>query len=262
MTGGIARVARDPSNHGVTIFAVVWGTRVREARLGSIGYRCELCGELAVGDCFSVETADHVYYIRGKYRETARFVRCRACGSELEPPGPDLFPEEVDEATVLAAEEFVARTNPAQSGSGGTPLLELGELPAGVTRHQCAMIHAIRMAMDREAADDRVGGNMKGLVILATFAILFGLVFSVVGVREDRVLPVVALFVVVGVLVGIGLYRLHRWLPVRATVRRIGPNLRRAMAATGETRETLLYAAHALEGDDPKARRVLERFPS
>ena len=40
-------------------FSIVWGTKVREVNLGSVGLNCAWCGELTVGDCVRVDEASH-----------------------------------------------------------------------------------------------------------------------------------------------------------------------------------------------------------
>ncbi len=237
-------------------FAIVWGTKIREVDLGSVGLNCAWCGEVTVGDCVRVDEASHVYYIRGKFKEKGRYLRCRLCAIAQGVTEPDLKPERINEEMVWPSREILAATNPVLAAHPHEPAPLDGELPPGINRRQWAFLSGLESAMERERAEDRVGGNIQGLVVLSAIACVGLLIYIVMQVPDGSRWPWVCVWAAGTGLLSYMLYRLNRWMLFRATFRRYGPHLKRHLRATVAPMATLQKAAEALG----KSRRDIRRF--
>jgi hypothetical protein len=224
-------------------FVFVWGTRVREIDKGSVGFQCAYCCEVVVGDCVSVEVANHVYFIRGRFKERSRYIRCRLCGIGQDIADYGLLPEQMAEDQVWPSADALARTNPSQAGAPLGACVPESDLPGGITRRQWALLSGLEAALEREAADDRVGGNTEGLVSISALGVIGSLVAIWVKVPEGNRSPALLLMLTGWIVVAFGIYRLHGWMLFRATLRRFGPHLRRHLRATGDSLEMLRIAA-------------------
>jgi hypothetical protein len=153
-----------------------------------------------------------------------------------------LVPEKIDEEAVWVSDGMLARTNPGRSGRDPEGI----DLPDGIHRRQWALLTGLEAALEREGASDRVGGNTDCLWLIAGLGFVGSLVAIFVKLPAGGRSPWIILTLVLGGVVGFGLYRLHRWMLFRATYRRFGPQLRRHLRATEVPLETLQAAADVL----------------
>jgi hypothetical protein len=228
---------------------IVWGTRVRETAVGAIAVNCRYCGELTIADCFGVATADHVYFIHGKFRHSGFFIKCRLCGIPQEMPPATTPVQLATENETRPSPDFLRATNPGLAEIRPSPVPLEEELPPSVSRKEWSIVHGISVEIRRQDADDKVSGNIDPLYLLTLMgaaggAIAIWLKFE----HRSKTIPLALLVTGTCVLLFL-IMRLHRFLLNRALHREMAIYVRRNLTHTGNNMQSLVAAAVALGRD-------------
>jgi hypothetical protein len=228
---------------------IVWGTRVRETAFGAIAVNCCYCGELTIADCFSVESADHVYFIHGKFRASGFFIKCRLCGIRQEMPAATTVIHLETENETRPSPGFLRATNPGLAGICPPPVPLEEQLPPSVSRKEWSILRGISLEIARQDADDKVSGNINPLYILT----LMGAAGGAIAIwmefeHKSKSIPLALLETGTCVILFL-IHRLHRFLLNRALHHEMAIYVRRSLAHTGNNMHSLVAAAAALGPD-------------
>lgn len=90
---------------------IVWGTKIKRRRLGSVAECCPVCNEIRRCELFRLGAASHVYYISfGQGHLVGHELECAGCKTRL-PTNVNCFKSVEDERDV-SLEHLIAATHP------------------------------------------------------------------------------------------------------------------------------------------------------
>jgi len=141
-------------------FVLVWGNRVKEEPIGSIAINCPACGERVIADTFRVLKASHLYFIRGRFKEVQKYVRCRLCAVPSELPqetNPKQPPSSFD---LTPSNEFIKDTNPQIINVTPKTSDQSGNSENVVPRHVLALFHGIFHEINKQKSSSKAAGNV------------------------------------------------------------------------------------------------------
>lgn len=156
-------------------FVIVWGTRVKEEPAGSVAIDCPVCGERVIADTFKVLKASHLYFIRGKYKEAQRYVRCRLCGVPSELPYQANSETSPEFNVIVPSNNFINETNPGLSKLSSKPSDKVFNVPDGSQRHIFALFQGIFYEINKQKSSSKAAGNAEGLIMIV---LMTGLLLS------------------------------------------------------------------------------------
>lgn len=238
------------------MFVFVWGTRVKEDKLGAIAIDCPICGERVISDCFVVYKASHMYFIRGKFKEVGRYLRCRLClnASRL----PDSVSTKVSSPDqIVPSMEFIKDTNPNLLEGDKQELKFDNEFPVGVTRLRWALCNGILQAIRGQNNSSKAAGNAEGLIIMVLMVALFSSMLVYHRFQQSPMIPLAILIALTVSLVG-ALYVLQDILMFRAVYKLINKDIQRYLYHQNENYNVLLNCAVSLGRPFKKVAKYLK----
>lgn len=234
--------------------AVMWGTKERDETVGAMAMDCPACFERTVADVCVISQASHVYFIAGRFRETARYAICRLCGSFVAVPTGSGEPVEIAPETVLADDDLVRQTHPALLELEPGPPPGAEPPPEGLSHAHMAFVKSIPEALKRRSR--KVGGWSGGVAVLGLLSAI-----AMAAVVNGTAGPEAALGLGAVVLAGAaaGAVWLHLDLVHGGVARRRRAGLRRLLEHTGTDYNSLVAAVAYLDKGRGKALRHLRK---
>ena len=242
----------------MTVFAFVWGKRIKEEILGVTAMDCPACGQRVIADVIDVYKATHVYFIRGKYKKVASVVRCRLCVIEFDDIPTNFKIAPVTEGfNIEPTKGLIKETNPELLNTTPTPLPLHFELPQDVRRHQWAFLLAIDQHIEKETSSGGAAGNAQGLFILVGMAALFGSMLLYSRYKDSSSVPLVLLVLTVAVLFYL-IYQLQDLLIFSAVHDKFRDYLIRYMVYTSDKISDLILCSKFLGSHFKKVHKYLK----
>ena len=238
------------------MFFICWGTKVRERPKGAIAFNCPHCGEITIADCTSVQTAGHVYFISGSYKEKTDYLQCRLCGMFNRPPPQVTVSEPPSEREALPTPEFTRSTDPRLEGARPIPIPYEDQLPATVSRCQFALMNGVLGVFQKKGEND---GAMKAVLVLGMIGLIIAITAVWVNYSLKHKQVWTGLILTATVAFIIFFIRLQRAIVWRAVDRSFAKHLWRYLAHTDDTLGGLSTAADALGPGYTDVRRFFER---
>ncbi|XOF33606.1 MAG: hypothetical protein ACL93V_16680 [Candidatus Electrothrix sp. YB6] len=156
-------------------FVLVWGTRIKEEPIGSVAIDCPACGERVIADTFRVLKASHLYFIRGKYKEVQKYVKCRLCAVPSELPERAIPKSSPSSNIITPSANFIKESNPELINTSTPSSDEDLNITDGISRHVLSLFQGIFQEINKQKSSSKAAGNAEGLILIVLMA---GLILS------------------------------------------------------------------------------------